>query len=61
MVAVRLPNIDPEAFQKRLYDEFRIEIPVFLWNDLPLIRISVQGYNSSDDVDKVVTALKKLI
>ena len=61
MVAVRLPNVDPETFQKRLYDEFRIEIPVFLWNDLPLIRISVQGYNSSDDVDKVVTALKKLI
>jgi isopenicillin-N epimerase len=61
MVAVRLPNVDPEAFQKRLYDEYRIEIPVFLWNEQPLLRICVQGYNSADDVERVVTALKKLI
>jgi isopenicillin-N epimerase len=60
MVAVRLPEIDPEVLQKRLYEEYRIEIPVFLWNDLPLIRISVQGYNSSNDVEKVLAALKKI-
>lgn len=61
MAAARLPDVDPEAFQKRLYDEFRIEIPIFLWNDLPLIRISVQGYNSSDDVDRVLAALAELL
>jgi isopenicillin-N epimerase len=61
MVAVRLPDVEPEAFQKRLYDEYRIEIPVFLWNEQPLIRICIQGYNSAGDVDKVVTALTNLI
>jgi isopenicillin-N epimerase len=61
MVAVRLPDVEPEAFQKRLYDEYRIEIPVFVWNEQPLIRICVQGYNSAGDVDKVVTALTNLI
>ena len=61
MVAVQLPVVDPEKFQKRLYDEYRIEIPVYLWNDMPLIRISVQGYNSSEDVDRVIAALSEML
>lgn len=58
MVSVRLPDVEPENLQKRLYDQHRIEIPAFNWNDQPLIRICVQGYNSVDDVDRVLDVLK---
>ncbi len=66
MAAVRLPLTDTSrpalrAFQARLYDEYRVEVPVYAWNDQPLMRISVQGYNTQADVDALVAALKVLL
>jgi isopenicillin-N epimerase len=61
MAAARLPDVNPEDFQKRLYDQFKIEIPVFLWSEMPLIRISVQGYNVENDVDRVLSALRIML
>ena len=61
MAAFPLPAVSAEAFQKRLFDEFRIEIPVIPWNGQALLRISIQGYNTQDDVDRLVTALRALL
>lgn len=55
------PETDPIRLKNRLYDEHRIEIPVFEWNAKKLIRISVQGYNSRRDVDRLLRALSKLL
>jgi len=57
MVAVPLPDCDVDAVKNRLYDEYRIEIPVSRWNGIPLIRASLQVYNTRQDVDRVVSAL----
>jgi len=61
MVSVPLPSCDVKALQRRLYDEFAIEVPILLWNGKPMVRVSVQGYNTSDDVEALVSALSRLL
>jgi isopenicillin-N epimerase len=58
LVAARLPaDLDTERVKARLWDEFRVEVPLMQWNGLPLIRVSFQGYNSEADADALVKAL----
>lgn len=61
MAAFPLPPVNGENLQRQLYDEFSIEIPVFIHNGQPLIRISVQGYNTLEDVEKFIEALGKIL
>jgi isopenicillin-N epimerase len=66
MAMVRLPLKDtrPEALavlKARLVDEYRVEVPLIAWNRQALLRISVQGYNTADDVDALVSALEALL
>ena len=58
MSALPLPPCDLDALKRRLYDEFKIEIPVIRWNERHFVRISVQGYNTRVDVDALVKALR---
>jgi len=58
MCAIPLPDGDASALQQRLRDEWRIEIPIFSWNGRRLMRLSLQGYNSPADVERLVTALE---
>jgi isopenicillin-N epimerase len=60
MASIPLPSCDPESLQLRMYDEFRIEVPFVTWNDRQFVRISVQGYNTQDDVDALLGALSAL-
>ncbi len=62
VVAMSLPvNTDVIALKTRLYDEYHIEVPVHVWNGHKLIRVSVQGYNTRDDIDALYAALKALL
>jgi len=61
MFAARLPDVDLDRLKERLYDEFRIEVPLFKWNGQPLIRVSFQAYNSQADADALVDALTQLL
>jgi isopenicillin-N epimerase len=54
-------DTDIVEMKKRLYDEYRIEIPLIDWRGNKLIRLSVQGYNSKRDVDKLLHALTSLL
>ena len=59
MVAAPLPpQCEPAELQVRLYDRHRIEIPCLAWNGRPLIRLSVQGYNTEADIDALLAALE---
>lgn len=51
------PEVDGLALQKRLYDEYRIEIPSPRQGGRSLLRISVQGYNTPEDIDALFNAL----
>jgi isopenicillin-N epimerase len=47
--------------QRRLFDEFRIEVPVLSWQGKPYMRVSIQAYNSRADGDYLADALEKLL
>lgn len=58
MVVVPLQSeTDIAALKTRLYDDFRVEVPLVEWNGNKLIRVSVQGYNTQTDIDRLIEAL----
>jgi len=61
MAAFPLPACDAGMLQQRLYDEYSVEAPVIEWNGRQLVRVSVQGYNTQDDVERLVDALRSLL
>lgn len=58
MATMTLPPCDKEKLKTRLYDEFRIEVPILEWQGGQFVRVSVQGYNSIKDIDRLVEALQ---
>jgi isopenicillin-N epimerase len=56
-----LPPSNLPLLKSRLYDEYRIEIPLTEWQDRQFIRISVQGYNTQTDIDSLIHALQVLL
>jgi isopenicillin-N epimerase len=61
MVTLHLPAAAPTDLQQRLYDDYRIEIPVFEHGDDRFIRASFQGYNDEADLDRLHDALGELL
>ncbi len=59
--ALPLPPCDLEALKRRLYDEYRIEIPTVCWNDRCFVRISVQGYNTRAEIEALIAAVRELL
>ena len=59
MASIPISDGDAEALGRRLYDEHRIEVPVFPWPKPPrrLIRLSAQLYNSEGDMRALAGAL----
>lgn len=60
MASVRLNASDPVKLKMRLYDDFKIEIPVFSWNNQVFVRISLNGYNDDSDIGNLKEALIEL-
>jgi isopenicillin-N epimerase len=56
-----LPASDLATLKSCLYDEYGIEVPLTEWRDRQFIRISIQGYNTPDDVDVLLQALEILL
>jgi isopenicillin-N epimerase len=57
-----LPKIaDLNTFKNKLYDDYRIEIPMTEYKDKQFVRISVQGYNTTEDLDALVSALSEML
>jgi isopenicillin-N epimerase len=52
---------DAVALKHRLYDEFRVEIPFNHWGDTPCVRVSVQGYNTRADIERLLEGVRKLV
>ena len=61
MVAVRLPPCDADALAPRLLRDHRIDVTAQTWRGEPTLRVSFQGYNTSDDLDALLRALPKLV
>ncbi|MFH1609496.1 MAG: aminotransferase class V-fold PLP-dependent enzyme [Candidatus Bipolaricaulota bacterium] len=61
MAAFLLPSCPAVEVQRCLYDEHRIEVPVIPWNGASLLRISVQGYTTREDLEALLAALKSVL
>jgi len=61
MAVLPLPPCDAVTLKRRLHDEYDIEIPVTRHDDHLFLRISVQGYNTREDVDALIRALADLL
>jgi isopenicillin-N epimerase len=61
MVAMQIPECDTAEIHKALFDRYSIEIPVFKWQDTCIVRLSVQGYNSVQQMDRLIEALTELL
>jgi isopenicillin-N epimerase len=56
-----LPASDLLTLKSRLYDEFHVEVPLTQWQDQQFVRVSIQGYNTQQDVDRLVEGLRILL
>jgi isopenicillin-N epimerase len=61
MATITLPPCNTQEVRLRLWEEFRVEIPIFEWNGHRLIRISVQAYNQARDIERLLEGLKQLL
>jgi isopenicillin-N epimerase len=61
MFVARLPQVNVDRLRQRLWDEYRIEVPLGPWQDQVRLRISFQGYNDQSDADTLVSALTRLL
>lgn len=61
MAIAPLPPVDAALLKSRLYDEFKVELPITQYLGRQFVRISIQGYNTQEDVDALVDALAVLL
>jgi isopenicillin-N epimerase len=61
MAIAPLPASELTVLKRRLYDEYRIEVPLVQWRDRQFVRVSVQGYNTQADIGALVDALKAVL
>jgi isopenicillin-N epimerase len=61
MVTMPLPSCNAAQLKARLYDEYHIEVPIITWQNQFFIRVSIQAYNTLEDVEHLVKALGRLL
>jgi len=62
MAVIPLPSIEDLAgFKETLYQQYKIEIPTIEWQGRQFLRISVQGYNTEEDLEIFLGALEELL
>ena len=61
MRGFRVEHPDPPELKRRLYDEHRVEVPVFETPHGWVLRVSVQAYNDASDLEALASALSRLV
>jgi isopenicillin-N epimerase len=59
MRALTVRASDPDELWRRLYDEHRVEVPVYDWEGISLLRVSIGPYNDEGDVARLVDAVRE--
>jgi isopenicillin-N epimerase len=60
MRTLTVRTADPAGLWRRLYDEHRVEVPVYKWEGTSLLRISIGPYNDEADVVRLAAAFRDL-
>jgi isopenicillin-N epimerase len=62
MRSLELPDAgDPDELWLRLFEEHRVEVPVYEWEGRTILRVSIGPYNDHEDVDRLVAALRAIL
>jgi isopenicillin-N epimerase len=61
MASAELPPCDAAELRRRLWEEHGIEVVALKWGARPLLRVSVQAYNTRDDLQELQAALAALV
>jgi isopenicillin-N epimerase len=61
MFIARLPMESVDRIRDAMWPEFKIEIPVLTWNDQAFVRVSVQAYNTPQDMERLLGAIEKYL
>ena len=59
MFAIPIQTPDPDRLKRYLFQTHRVEIAINLQDNLPLMRYSINAFNSQDDLDRLYTALQE--
>jgi isopenicillin-N epimerase len=49
------------GFQEALYAQYKIEIPIIRWKERSFVRVSIQAYNTPEDVDRLAEGIANLL
>ena len=60
MTSIPIDTDDPEKLKEELSKNYKIEVPITSWSNKNLIRVSIQAYNTKEDVHKLVDALHEI-
>ncbi len=61
MIAFSVAHPEPRRLQAELWDQYRIEIPVFSVDGVSTMRISVQAYTREEHCERLIAALGELL
>ena len=61
MVTIPLPDCDVGAVKDQLYEDYRIEVPVGRFEGCCVMRVSVQAYNTKEELQTLVKALEEIL
>lgn len=54
------PDADPDSLRRRLFEDHKIEVPSTTHAGQSFVRVSVQGYNTAADLQRLENALVQL-
>lgn len=60
MVVIPVPPMEADLLKETLFARYRIEIPVTAHKDHLFVRLSLQGYNTPEDANALVEALREI-
>lgn len=61
MAHLELPVSDASELQRRLWQEYKIEVPVVHWQDRWFLRVSCHFYNDREQIDRLLQAISELL
>lgn len=61
MRALTVRTTDPGGLWQRLYDEHRVEVPVYEWEGTSILRVSIGPYNDEADLTRLAEAVREAV
>jgi isopenicillin-N epimerase len=61
MFSIPIDTTDPEKLKQRLFETYKIEVPVTRQDSRLMVRYSINAFNSQEDLDRLYSALEEII